>query len=651
MFFYFRSLPTRPSNGGKITIQNGKDKEITFIDSNGKEFKQVYPANDNPEPNDSLTTGMLVKSSVLTATNKFTGNKIDLANYPNVTKINASTITQSVNIVGNSSSNSIKGGKGADTISGGSGNDTLTGGIGTDLFVYSSGNDVITDYKVGEDKIKIGTIIKSSVKGSDVILTTGNGTLTVKGAKDKVVTFMDNASKTTDKIFFADTSYAPLETGLSYDAKRTVLTASNKFINNEIDLGEYLGTVTKVNASATSKSIAIIGNSSDNSIKAGKSADTISGGNGKDTILGGAGNDSIYGGNENDKLQGDAGNDTLNGGAGNDTLTGSAGSDVFVYESGNDIITDYKVGEDKIQMNLSAIKSSTVKGSDVILTTGNGTLTLKGAKDKAVTFVDNAGKTTERIFYADTSYAPPETGLTYDAKRIVLTANNKFKGNKIDLGEYLETVTKVNVSAISQDVDVIGNSADNSIKAGKGSDTISGGNGKDTIFGGTGNDSIYGVIDNDLLKGDAGNDTLNGGRGNDTLTGGAGNDVFVYEGGKDIITDYAAGQDIIKVSGTISKVSYSGKNVILTIGSGSLTVNNAKGKEISVINSSNKTQTYSRTLEILYDNNFMTDEIGIDSISEVTEKNYSVGQIESNENNDKIKIGDSIVSASTFDEK
>ena len=593
MFFYFRSLPTRPSsnvilnisNGGKITIQNGKDKEITFIDANDKEFKQVYHSNDKPEPVDSLPAGMSVKSSVLTASTKFTGNNIDLANYPTVTKINASTISQAVNIVGNSSANSIKGGKGADTISGGSGNDTLVGGTGKDLFVYSSGNDVITDYKVGEDKIKIGSITKSSVKGSDVILTTANGNLTVKGAKDKIVTFIDSSGKTTEKIFFVDTSYEPLETGLTYDAKRTVLTASNKFTDNEIDLSEYLETVTKVNASAISKAVDITGNSADNSIKGGKGADTISGGNGKDTILGSAGNDSIYGGNDNDKLQGDAGNDTLNGGLGNDTLTGGAGNDVFVYEGGKDVITDYKPNEDKIK--ISAITSSSVKGSDVILTTSNGILTVKATKDKVVTFVDNNGKTTDKIFFAGISYEPLETGLTYDAKRTVLTASNKFTGSKIDLGEYLGTVTKVNASAISKAVDITGNSADNSIKAGKGADTISGGNGKDSIFGCTGNDSLYGGSDNDKLQGDAGNDTLNGGLGNDTLTGGAGNDVFVYEGGNDVILDYKPNEDIIKLLGnTVTASSLSGSNVILKTSSGNITVQNGKNKKITVIDSS-----------------------------------------------------------------
>ena len=275
-------------------------------------------------------------------------------------------------------------------------------------------------------------------------------------------------------------------------------------------------------------------------------------------------------------------------------------------------------------------------------------MTLKKIKDKAITFVDNSGNTTDRIFFGNTSYEPLETGLTYDAKKTVLTASNKFTSDKIDLGEYLPTVTKLNADSVSQSLNIVGNSSANSIKAGKSDDTINGDSGKDTIFGGTGNDSIYGGNDNDKLQGDAGNDTLNGGSGNDTLTGGAGNDLFVYEGGSDVITDYTAGQDSIKVNGTVSNVSYSGKKVIFTIGDGSLTVNNAKGKDISIVDSSNKTQTYSRTLEILYDNNFITDEFEIDEISEVTETNYSLGKIEYNNNE---FVNDFIVSASSFDEK
>ena len=145
-------------------------------------------------------------------------------------------------------------------------------------------------------------------------------------------------------------------------------------------------------------------------------------------------------------------------------MTGGAGNDVFVYEGGNDVITDYVADQDKIQLNLENITNSTVKGSDVILTTGEGSITVKAAKDKAITFIDDSGETADRIFYNDTSYAPLATGLTYDAKRTVLTASSKFTGNEIDLAEYLPTVTKVNASAVSQGVNIVGNDSANSIR-------------------------------------------------------------------------------------------------------------------------------------------------------------------------------------------
>ena len=726
-----------------------------------------------------IPDGISIKNNVLTASNKFTGDTINLNEEwaTSITKVNVSAISHDLNILSNDLNTSIKAGKGSDTIFTGLGNNTLTGGTGNDVFVYSEGNDVITDYKSGEDQINLNLadVTKSSVKGSDVILTTDKGTLTLKGAKDKVVTFVDDSVATSDLIFFADTYYAPLETGLTYDSKRTVLTASSKFTGEEIDLEEYLETVTKINASALSQDVNIVGNKNNNSIKGSKGSDTINGGMGNDTLSGGTGDDSIFGGNDNDKILGDAGNDTLFGGSGNDTLTGGAGKDIFIYESGNDLITDYKVGEDQIKLNLADVTNSSIKGSDVILTTDKGTLTLKGAKDKVVTFVDDNGATSDLIFFADTYYAPLETGLTYDAKRTVLTASNKFTSEEIDLEEYLETVTKVNASALSQGVNIVGNKNNNSIKGGKGSDTINGGNGNDTLTGGADRDvfvyeddndvitdyksgedqinlnladvtktsvkgsdvilttdegtltvkstkdkvitfvddnsatsdliffadtyytpletgltydakrtvltasskftgeeidleeyletvtkvnasalsqdvNIVGNKNNNSIKGGKGSDTINGGNGNDTLTGGADRDVFVYEDGNDVITDYKAGEDSIKINGKISSTSYKGKDVIFSVGDGTLTVKGVKGKEITVTDSSGKLQTYHKTLDLLYDNNFVADEFGIADVLEVTENNYSVGKIEYSNNNNEL-ANNSIVSSSFFDKK
>lgn len=55
-------------------------------------------------------------------------------------------------------------------------------------------------------------------------------------------------------------------------------------------------------------------------------------------------------------LVGDAGNDFLWGGLGNDTLIGGTGNDVFNFRNtteGRDIISDFVIGEDKL--NLSGI--------------------------------------------------------------------------------------------------------------------------------------------------------------------------------------------------------------------------------------------------------------------------------------------------------
>ena len=109
----------------------------------------------------------------------------------------------------------------------------------------------------------------------------------------------------------------------------------------------------------------------------------------------------------------------------------------------------------------------------------------------------------------------------------------------------------------------------------------------DTIYGGSGANTIYGYGGNDTLSGGAGNDTLYGGAATDKLTGGAGNDTFVYANGdgKDTITDYTAGQDTLQISGgSIGKTALanSNKDLVFTVGSGTVTLTGAAAKAISL---------------------------------------------------------------------
>ena len=100
---------------------------------------------------------------------------------------------------------------------------------------------------------------------------------------------------------------------------------------------------------------------------------------------------------------------------------------------------------------------------------------------------------------------------------------------------------------------VLGNQADNVIRAGGGNDVVGGyagndlifgDNGNDTLYGGTGSDTVYGGNGHDQiwtsdggnlgLAGD-GNDILGGGNGADTLYGGLGDDTAFAGNGNDIV--------------------------------------------------------------------------------------------------------------------
>jgi Ca2+-binding RTX toxin-like protein len=87
-----------------------------------------------------------------------------------------------------------------------------------------------------------------------------------------------------------------------------------------------------------------------------------------------------------DTLFGDNGNDVLDGGEGNDILAGGHGNDILQFgrACGTDTITDFKVGNDHIQLldGLTlASKSGVVSDVD-----GDG-----GVDDTTLTLVDGAG--------------------------------------------------------------------------------------------------------------------------------------------------------------------------------------------------------------------------------------------------------------------
>ena len=136
-------------------------------------------------------------------------------------------------------------------------------------------------------------------------------------------------------------SVSESESANALTVANNLMTVAEDFFGKSIRLTDY-ASVSKVDATALTKGIQIIGNTKANSISAGSGNDTVFANVENDTLHGGAGNDVLCGEAGNDKIYGDSGDDTLSGGTGNDTLTGGDGKDLFVHVADNDIITDYK---------------------------------------------------------------------------------------------------------------------------------------------------------------------------------------------------------------------------------------------------------------------------------------------------------------------
>jgi Ca2+-binding RTX toxin-like protein len=96
----------------------------------------------------------------------------------------------------------------------------------------------------------------------------------------------------------------------------------------------------------------MIGDGGNDLIYGGTGNDYLLGGEGRDILWGNEGNDILNGGLGKDVLYGGTGDDRLDGGAEDDYLTGGQGRDLFVYRpsSGKDVITDFQIGQDKIDL-------------------------------------------------------------------------------------------------------------------------------------------------------------------------------------------------------------------------------------------------------------------------------------------------------------
>ena len=280
-------------------------------------------------------------------------------------------------------------------------NDTIDAGSGNDI-IYTESNNVIYNFESG-DSIYTGSheITSSISSNGDVILYLDNGsnTITIKdiptykvnidGSTVTRVNFSGNDS------IYVDGSNITIDTGDGSQIIDTIESQATIDAESGDDVISVIsGSGLYIIGGDGSDSISMILDTSytsslisDLTIDGGAGNDTIYNGYGHNTsINGGSGGDYIYnsgmstfidGGTGNDSIYNTGSDATIIGGAGIDTIVGnSLRSETFIHSVDTDIIYGFGSG-DTVSIESGSITSSVASGSDVLITTSNGSIVLK----------------------------------------------------------------------------------------------------------------------------------------------------------------------------------------------------------------------------------------------------------------------------------
>ena len=264
-------------------------------------------------------------------------------------------------LIGDSGNDDIRGGTGNDYIVGGTGDDTLSGGTGSDTFIFgdNSGNDVVTDFTVGEDTIDL-SLLSTAIAFEDLTITDlddGSGVTVTHSALGGTITLqgVTSAELTADDFNLPTGSSTTVD-----DGDGTSMEVGSAVVDGT-DAAEFIvdtETGTRINAEG-----------------------------GDDIVLAGEGDDTIDGGGGHDLLLGEEGDDTIHGGAGDDDMFGGEGADTFVFKAGHgdDAIHDFTTGEDTIRIDTNGLTGVTgfadlafeADGDDVVISTGDAGGTIR----------------------------------------------------------------------------------------------------------------------------------------------------------------------------------------------------------------------------------------------------------------------------------
>ena len=198
----------------------------------------------------------------------------------------------------------IVGTEGDDMLVGGEDDESMTGGGGDDVFVFhpNNGNDTITDFRDGPDRIDLSAF--STISGMSDLTVTQDG-------DDAVIDLTAHGGGT-----------------IRLEGKSVDHVYERNFLFKAIEGDEWVNTLWGDGSDNT-----IHGRGGDDWIAGLEGDDTLYGDEGDDSLRGDGGDDVLRGSGGNDELFGGSGNDSISGMGGNDTLHGGAGSDEFVFRA------------------------------------------------------------------------------------------------------------------------------------------------------------------------------------------------------------------------------------------------------------------------------------------------------------------------------
>ena len=407
----------------------------------------------------------------------------------------------------------ISGGDWADTIQNSSGgaNSSIDGGAGNDL-ISNSGDDVTLLGGAGNDSI--------SNFGSNVTLNGGKGNDTLSLNYANLIEYKSGDGNDLIQGFNEDDTLSI--SGGSYSTQE-------KGSDVLVKVGK--GTITLKDARVTTDTISINGKT----IKLKKNI-TLT--NGNDSFENSRSKVSINGSKGNDSISNSGSNVTIGGGAGDDliSLGSDASSNVINYKSGdgNDTIEGFNSTSTlKIGGGTGTYFAETV-GSDIIVTVGEGKITLAGAA--SLPKVNIKG-----------TYVNP----------LLIVGTNKAEN-------------------IPNDLD------DATIRALGGNDTITNTGTNVSIDGGKGNDSISNEGSNVSIDGSAGNDSISNSGNDSAIVAGDGNNTIDNSGGYSSIYRYEYVEAGEGTEWKSEELSYSGSNVSINAGKGNDFIRNS-GNDSAIV--------------------------------------------------------------------